>query len=294
MRVLAIAALSLSSEAASNYRPVVMMHGLNAKAADLDTRVQEVKAQYPGIYVVSLATYEGSSSMLTDIRTQLTAMTKAIQNDSNLANGFNFYGESQGALLARAYVTMFNDPPVHNLVAQNGPQNGVGECPTIEVPVIKQLCGDLGTDLQIYHWPFCSFCGYWRGKNKDTYLHNSQFIADVNNDRAVNETRRQNMISLNKYMATVALRDEIVQPKESAWHTYWRWGDESRSSVMRLNETDGYKNDVLGLQTLDRRGDLILNSFDGTHNSPSDDWWRQNVLPMFNNRLSSEGQAFVV
>merc|ERR1719446_809891 len=101
------------------------------------------------------------------MKEQLAAMTKAIQSDANLAKGFNFYGESNGALLARAYVATVNDPPVYNLVALNGPQDGVGECPSVEVPGIKQLCGDLGADLQIYHWPFCSFCGYWRGKNKD-------------------------------------------------------------------------------------------------------------------------------
>ena len=59
----------------------------------------------------------------------------------NLKNGFNFYGESQGALLARAFVTTVNVPPVYNLVALNGPQAGVGECPTIDGPVLKKLCG---------------------------------------------------------------------------------------------------------------------------------------------------------
>ena len=63
---------------------------------------------------------------------QIAAVNQAIISDPSLANGFNFYGESQGALLARAYVTLFNDPPVFNLVALNGPQSGVGECPNID------------------------------------------------------------------------------------------------------------------------------------------------------------------
>merc|ERR1711988_234183 len=128
------------------------------------------------------------------------------------------------------------------------------------VPVIKQLCGALGTELQIYHWPFCSFCSYWRGIDKHTYLSNSQWLADINNDKSLNQTRRSNMISLNKYMATVALKDDTVQPPQSAWHTYWEWGDVTRSKIMNLTDTEGYKNDVLGLKTLDERGDLILNS----------------------------------
>lgn len=280
-----IAFVFVLSTWASNYRPVVIMHGMNSNERDYKRLVDSIKAKYPGIYVNSLPVYDDLSSMLTHMDKQIAAVIKAIQNDGNLSKGFNFYGESQGALLARAYVTVSNDPPVYNLVGMNGPQNGVGECPTIEIPVIKQLCGDLGTDLQIYHWPACSFCSYWRGKNKTTYLDNSMWLADVNNDRTVNQTRRQNMISLNKYMATVALKDVIVQPAQSAWHTYWYWNDESRSKVMNLTETEGYKNDVLGLKTLNERGDLILNSFDGGHCGYQMDWWNANVLPLFDNRL---------
>ncbi len=75
----------------------------------------------------------------------------------------------------------------------------------------------------------------------------------INNDRnvttvsgSINETYRQNMISLNQYMATYAEQDTTVQPPQSAWHTYWRWGDKERNGVMELNETEGYIHDVLG------------------------------------------------
>lgn len=290
----ALLACAVPLAAAASYRPIVMMHGMNSDHTSLNGLMAILRQKYPGIYVTSLPVYDGVASEFTNIRTQLNAVVKVVQNDSNLAHGFNFYGESQGALLARAYVTTVNDPPVYNLIAINGPQNGVGECPKVEVPGIKQLCGDLARDLQIYHWPLCAFCGYWRGKNEDVYLRNSEFIADVNCDRAANETRRNNMISLNKYMATVALRDEIVQPRESAWHAFWYWNDEARSKVMPYDETDGYRSDVLGLKTLDQRGDLILNSFDGAHCGYPMDWWMTNVLPMFDNQLPDESDAVVV
>ena len=49
-----------------------------------------------------------------------------------LKDGFTFYGESQGGLIARVYVSEYNDPPVHNLIAISGPQAGVGACPTVD------------------------------------------------------------------------------------------------------------------------------------------------------------------
>merc|ERR1719310_1422234 len=108
-------------------------------------------------------------------------IAQAIKADQLLQDGFNFYGESQGGLQARAYVTLHNDPPVHNLVAISGPQEGVGLCPTIDMPVLKQICADGAPIIDIYHWPRCSFCDYWHGLDKAKYLRNSQWLAAVNN-----------------------------------------------------------------------------------------------------------------
>eukprot|EP00658_Telonema_sp_P-2_P011470 TRINITY_DN1437_c0_g1_i2.p1 TRINITY_DN1437_c0_g1~~TRINITY_DN1437_c0_g1_i2.p1 ORF type:complete len:288 (-),score=71.38 TRINITY_DN1437_c0_g1_i2:361-1224(-) len=283
LRWIGVTMLFVSCQAA--YRPVVIMHGMNNNVHGYQKNVVAIQAKYPGIYVTSLNVYNDASSMLTHMDKQIAAVAQAIRADPNLKHGFNFYGESQGALLARAYVTLYNDPPVYNLVGLNGPQAGVGECPSVEVPVIKQLCADIGTDLQIYRWPFCSFCSYWRGKGHASYLRNSQWLADVNNQRSVNQTRRQNMMALNQYMVTVASQDKTVQPKESAWHTFWYWGDDQRKRVMPYNQTQDYVDDVLGLQTLDKRGDLLLNSFDGGHCGYQMDWWNSTVLPMFDNQL---------
>merc|ERR1712194_275182 len=111
------------------------------------------------------------------------------------------------------------------------------------------------------------------------------WLADINNDRNINPSYRSNMVSLNKYMATFASADSVVQPAQSAWHSYWHWDDEWRSSVMQLNETEGYKNDALGLRTLNERGALILNSFEGDHLKYNMTWWDEHILPMFDNEL---------
>ena len=55
------------------------------------------------------------------------------------------------------------------------------------------------------------------------------------------------------------------------------------SKVMNLTDTEDYKNDVLGLKTLNERGDYIMNSFDGPHVTYPMTWWNTVVLPMFDN-----------
>lgn len=204
---------------------------------------------------------------------------------------------------------------VHNLIAINGPQSGVGECPAIEWKPIKSLCGSTGTAIGIYHWPYCSFCSYWKvvplthtctereretwnlidrydtrtlshyhctqGSDQKEYLENSQWLAGLNNEKEVNSTRRERMISLNSYMATYATEDHIVQPPQSAWHTYWAWGDTTRGKVQDFRDTDGYKRDLLGLKSLDLRGSLFLNHFEGGHVGYNISWWNETVLPLF-------------
>ena len=45
-------------------------------------------------------------------------------------------------------------------------------------------------------------------------MENSEWYADINNDRIVNDQHKQNMASLNKYMATYATQDTVVQPRD--------------------------------------------------------------------------------
>lgn len=90
------------------------------------------------------------------------------------------------------------------------------------------------------------------------------------------------MKSLNAYMASAASGDQVVQPKESAWHSYWQWGG-PRSNALLLNQTEGYLGDWLGLRTLDSQGKLTLNMYQGGHLEYEPSWWLANILPMLNN-----------
>jgi palmitoyl-protein thioesterase len=251
-----------------------------------------VEEAYPGIYVNRLQVECGSVSATTHMDTQMEAVNAAIRADPSLRNGFNFYGESQGALEARVYAMKYNDPPVFNLVALNGPQEGVGLCPKVDFPVIKDVCANGAPVLGIYGWPACSFCSYWKdNRNEKEYRKKSRWLASVNNEGSgtPNPLYKKNMLSLNKYMVTVALQDQVVQPKESAHHRFWAWGDRSRTKIAAFNDTDGYKTDAIGLKTLYERGDMIFNEFNGPHTGYNDSWWIANVLPLFNTTASSVG-----
>jgi palmitoyl-protein thioesterase len=272
----------------STWRPVAIMHGMGSRLLEYEKNIRWLRRAYPGIYVVELNVYPGPPSQTTGMKAQMARTVESIRGNPMLRDGFNFYGESQGGLVARTYVSQFNDPPVYNLVAISGPQAGVGMCPDVDMPILKTVCADGAPVLGIYWWPRCSFCNFWKGQDKAEYLAKSEWLAEVNNDKQQggNTTHAANMRSLNFYMASAGSDDHVVQPRESAWHTFWPWGGD-RTKVTPWRETESYLGDWLGLKTLDAQGKLAFNMYTGGHTKYNSSWWLSTVLPVFNNKLPS-------
>lgn len=268
----------------STWRPVVIMHGMGAVPHHHEKNVLWLRNAFPGIYVKVLNIYPGFVSETTGMSEQMHRINQAIQVDPMLEDGFNFYGESQGALEARVWTQEYGSPAVHNLVALSGPQAGEGECPRIDSHV-QTVCADAAATLKIWNWPRCSFCDYWKTLSKETYLKNSNWLADINNDReSKEEYKSQNMRKLNLYMTSVGTGDEVIKPKESAWHTFWYW-EGNRSVVEDPVQTESYLGDWLGLRTLDEQGKWIRNVYDGGHCGYNESWWRASVQPVLGNKF---------
>lgn len=254
--------------------PSVFMHGLGDSGSNTGMKnlAASVTKAY-GVYSVSVDVANGFSSYTETMDVQVKEFAEAVRADPKLKDGFNLVGLSQGAVIARAYVQQYNDPPVRNLVSVNGPQSGVGECPA-GTPAF--ICGPGQKGLYAKHF---SFAGYWKDvADKDEYLSESRFLADLNNDREEhNATYRANMINLNKYVLVKALDDTVVIPKDSEWHGFWTWGD--KSTVTELHDSEGFRTDALGLQTLEKAGKLELLSFKGDHLKFDQDFWDKEILP---------------
>jgi len=263
--------------AATNYVPTVLMHGLgdSGSNAGMKSLAQTISAKYPGAYAVSVDVADSTSSYLEAVEQQTEEFAKAVQSDPKLANGFNVVGLSQGGLIVRAYVEKFNNPPVFKMISICGTQNGIAKCPN-SVPSF--LCSIFESN------PYSaglSFSSYWKdAMDQQKYLQENKFLPDLNNELSTkNETYKKNMISLQKYVLVEALNDTVVYPKESETHGYYAWGDES--SVVQMRDTDAYKGDWIGLQTLDKANKLETLSFEGDHLRFSDDFWNTNILPYF-------------
>jgi palmitoyl-protein thioesterase len=239
------------------YRPVVLFHGLLASAEAMSHAQKWIEADFPGIYTLNCEVGDGKhDSLEMPMDEQAEKLAHCIQSDKTLreAGSFNLIGHSQGGLLTRAYVERYNDPPVHNLLSWAGPHGGQYGVPDVNAYCHDDIPGcailddlfDLllnGGSASEYVQKHVSFATYWRDPyNVPDYLKYSEFLADVNNDRAAkNATYKKHLSSLNTYLLLYSSVDTIVIPRSSPWFQYYEPGQESK--VLELRDTPQYKED---------------------------------------------------
>jgi len=283
---------------AQNWRPVVLMHGLDASAEAMSHTEGWIEADFPGIYVNNVEVGNGNEdSWIWSMNKQVDEFAKVVMADPKLAQGFNMIGHSQGGLIVRGYVERYNNPPVHNLITWSGPHGGVYGVPDIaninktQLPddlaeIMNELMmGNVSAELQTN----CAFCCYWKDVyNYSGYLQENIFLADLNNERDVkNPTYRNNLLSLKNLVLEFSITDMIVVPRQSAWFEMYALGQEQE--VIPLTQSDQYIDDWLGLRTVDESGRLYLFTTDCPHQDyPRDqckDWYDRYNRPFLNNTL---------
>jgi len=175
--------------------------------------------------------------------------------DRNLSDGYDAIGFSQGGLFVRALAQRCPNPPIRNLISVGGPQQGIygfpyclgmsGICNAVRhllnYGAYSSTVQRISVQAQYWHDPYL----------KDDYVDKSIFLADINCERVEN-------LLLVKF-----LRDEMVVPKESEWFGFF--ADNNSSAVVNLEETPLYKEDWIGLKTLDKAGKLHYLAVDGQH-----------------------------
>jgi palmitoyl-protein thioesterase len=279
-------------------RPVALMHGLDASAESMNGVEQWVKADFPGIYTHNIEVGNGKDdSWFMPIDKQVQAFAKVVQQDPNLAKGFNLICHSQGGMLGRAYIERYNNPPVHNLITWSSPHAGVygvpdfnAICPDQDCPWLDEIMSALMEGKADVLQDHVAFAAYWRDPmNVTAFKAHNKFLTDINNMRDTkNATYKANMISVNAFLMMYTTGDFIVVPKTSPWFQFY--ADGSMSKVVQLKETDTYTGDWIGLQTLDRAGKLFAHQCNCSHQDyPRPDCkWAYDLYtkPLLNNSLS--------
>jgi len=277
--------------------PLIIWHGLGDNyAADGIASVAElVEKVNPGtfVYVIRLdedATADRTATFFGNVTTQIEKVCADLAKHPILstAPAVDALGFSQGGQFLRGYIERCNFPPVRSLVTFGSQHNGISEF---------QACGATdwvchGAQGLLRSNTWSSFvqsrlvpAQYFRDPMQyEQYLDSSNFLADINNERVLkNKTYKENLEKLEQFVMYMFEDDETVIPKESGW-----FAEVEDTKVTPLKERDIYKEDWIGLKTLDKKGALKFLTTPGGHMSLSDKLLKK----VFKEFYGSHGRSF--
>lgn len=118
---------------------------------------------------------------------------------------------------------------------------------------------------------------YWHDpKNEDAYKNKSTFLAEINNERRVNEKYVRRLQSLDNFVMVKFINDTIVQPVDTQWFGFYKPG--SDSITLPLEESEIYIKDKLGLRKMKEDGKLKFIAVEGNHLQIKSDWFIANII----------------
>ena len=268
------------------YRPVVLMHGITATAADMNELAGWIRQSYKGIYVVSIEIGNGyDDSFLLPMNKQVELFCSSVLADVNLRKGFNVLGVSQGSLIVRGAIQRCS-LPAYNFISLVGPHQGCFGVPGLQIlPVpFRELVSKYAYEDIVQN--VISISNYWRDPYQlDTYFTKSHFLPNINNEgESTNETYRSNILKLNSLVLVYTDLDEVISPPQSGWFLgYQPYSLQAET----WNQSRQYTENLLGMRTLFEEGKLTFFTAHTRHqdinHTPNQEFFFKNLLPFYNN-----------
>ncbi|XP_048413847.1 palmitoyl-protein thioesterase 1-like isoform X2 [Stegostoma tigrinum] len=246
-----------------------------------------VEETVPGSYVLSLkigksATEEIENSYFMNVNDQVEMACDILYKDKKLQNGYNAMGFSQGGQFMRAVAQRCPSPAMKNLItfgAQHQGVYGLPRCPGKSSRVCDWIRKML--NLGAYSSPIQQHfvqAEYWHDPlNEDLYKNRSVFLAEINQERRINESYKENLMKLNKFVMVKFLKDSVVNPVDSEWFGFYKTGQ--AKDTCSLQESVLYQEDRLGLKAMDKVGKLEFLTVHGDHLQFSKEWFINNIVP---------------
>ena len=83
------------------------------------------------------------TSIFTPMFNQIEIFNQQIQQQPDLSEGFHLIGFSQGTLITRGYIELYNNPPVINYISLAGPQAGQFGTPYLNIPELDWILSEI-------------------------------------------------------------------------------------------------------------------------------------------------------
>ncbi|EXM31513.1 hypothetical protein V3481_013795 [Fusarium oxysporum f. sp. vasinfectum] len=257
--------------------PIVVWHGLGDQFnSDGMKSIQALaEAIHPGtfVHIIAIDGDPSQDQMATfrgNVSDQVSKVCEELAKHPILstAPAIDAIGISQGGQFLRGYVERCNWPQVRSLVAFGSQHNGIIDFRSCGAT--DWLCKGAMALMRFGTWSKLVQSSlvpaqYYRNPATEAdykkYLENSNFLADINNERELkNEKYKANLSKLTNFVMWMFEDDDLVIPKESSW-----FEEVNGTEVIPLRARELYHEDWLGLRELDRNGGLRFRSAPGKH-----------------------------
>jgi len=270
--------------------PVVLWHGMGDSAAGMIGIANIIKDVIPDIYVHRIMIggniiIDTESGFFRDTNRQVSEVCQMLADDPELQGGYNAIGFSQGGQFLRAVAQRCPQPQMRNLITFGAQHQGVfgfPNCPGEMDPfcdIVRDLL-NYGAYVDFVQ-DFLVQAQYWHDPlHFDTYVEKSQFIAEVNNEKAEkNASYAINLASLENFVMVKHNQDSMVEPRESSHFEFYTPGQ--ADVILPLRESPLYTEDRIGLKTLDEAGRLVLMEVEGNHLEFSRQWFIDEIVNVY-------------
>ncbi|KAF8983099.1 palmitoyl-protein thioesterase [Cyathus striatus] len=265
-------------------RPLVLWHGLDSHSSPgMLQFIKLIQDIHPNIFIHSVYIEEDldrdrRAGFYGDVNLQVAQVAEQLSAITQLQNGFDAIGLSQGGQFLRAYVERFNSPPVHNLITFGSQHMGISDIPLCRPrDFICQAARRVAKSAVYSAWAQNNLvqAQYFRDPwNLPAYLIANHFLTSINNEISEmrNRSYSQQLATLNNLVLVLFTEDKTVVPKESAWFGSeiaddgLNWSDQSvlasttNKTILPLRRQPLYIEDWIGLRKLDERGGIVFES----------------------------------
>lgn len=249
--------------------PFVVFHGIGDTCRHRGVeRFTEILTKWSGTQGYCVEIGNGAwDSWFMPFPKQISIACEKVKKISELSEGYNIIGLSQGNMVGRGLIEFCDEgPPVKNLISLAGPHAGTASVPLCGSIILCVLV-DFLIQLAVYSdyvQDHLAPAGYIKiPTDIDGYRKGCKFLPKLNNEFLKNATFKQRFASLENVVLIMFEQDEVLVPKETSLFGYYP--DGTWSTVLPAQETALYKEDWIGLRTLDEAGKVKFVNVSGSH-----------------------------